>query len=172
MENEAPQSSPQAKSKMMPIAIVVVIVVIILVGIVAYTMTNKPAMQGTADEQTSAPTPTAAAMMQQETTPEAMAGNYKDGEYSAEGDYTSPGGAESMDVTLTLKNGVVTDANVVSNAERPISKQMQTKFIGGYKELVVGKKIDEINLSKVSGSSLAPKGFNDAVEKIKTEAKA
>jgi hypothetical protein len=86
--------------------------------------------------------------------------------------YTSPGGAESIDVTLTLKDGVVEEAEVVSNATRPISKQMQTSFIGGYKELVVGKKLDEINLTKVSASSLTPKGFNDAVEKIKAQAQS
>jgi hypothetical protein len=28
-----------------------------------------------------------------------------------------------------------------------------------------------VKLDKVSGSSLAPKGFNDAIEKIKAEAK-
>jgi uncharacterized protein with FMN-binding domain len=99
-------------------------------------------------------------------------GVYKDGKYSAEGDYTSPGGAESINVTLTIKDNVVEAADVKANATRPISKKMQESFIGGYKEQVVGKKLDEINLGKVSASSLAPKGFNDAVTKIKAEAKA
>ncbi len=38
--------------------------------------------------------------------------------------------------------------------------------------VVVGKKIDEVQLTKVAGSSLTPKGFMDALEKVKTEAKA
>jgi hypothetical protein len=34
----------------------------------------------------------------------------------------------------------------------------------------VGKNIDELNVSKVAGSSLTSGGFNQAVEKIKQEA--
>jgi hypothetical protein len=41
-----------------------------------------------------------------------------------------------------------------------------------YKQYVVGKKIDEVQLTKVSGSSLTPQGFNDALAKIKAEAKS
>lgn len=99
-------------------------------------------------------------------------GAYKNGTYKAEGNYVSPGGPESIDVSVTLTDGVITDATVVSNAERPMSKQMQGQFIGGYKAQVIGKNIDEIKLTKVSGSSLTPKGFNEALEEIKTQAKA
>ncbi len=96
---------------------------------------------------------------------------YKDGTYTAEGKYVSPGGDESIDVTLTLKNDIVTESQVESNATRPMSVKYQGFFIEGYKALVIGKNIDEVVLDKVSGSSLTPKGFNDAVEKIKAEAK-
>lgn len=106
-------------------------------------------------------------------TPPAQAMNtYKDGSYSAVGDYVSPGGAETVAVSLTLSGGVVTDATVTGQATRPESKNWQGKFISGYKTLVIGKKIDEIALTKVSGSSLTPKGFNDALAKIKVQAKA
>lgn len=97
---------------------------------------------------------------------------YKDGSYSAVGNYISPGGSESIAVNLTLKDDVVTSANVVANATRSESKQYQNKFISGYQSLVVGKKIEEINLVKVSGSSLTPKGFMDALAKIEVQAKA
>jgi uncharacterized protein with FMN-binding domain len=103
---------------------------------------------------------------------EMAAHEYQDGEFSAEGMYTSPGGEESIDVTLTLQGDVIEDATVVSNATRPISVKMQTAFIEGFKDQVIGKKISEVSLTKVSGSSLTPKGFNDAIEKIKTEAKS
>jgi uncharacterized protein with FMN-binding domain len=98
--------------------------------------------------------------------------SYKDGIYTQVGDYTSPGGAEQIDVKLTLKNGLVTEAEVTPKAERPKSKLMQGIFVENYKSLVVGKNIKDLNLGKVSGSSLTPKGFNDAVEKIKAEAKS
>ena len=106
------------------------------------------------------------------TPPVASTDVYKDGTYSATGNYVSPGGAESIRVTLTLKDDVIVDITTVSNAFRPESKIYQGKFISGYKTLVVGKKIDEVELTKVSGSSLTPKGFRDALAQIKTQAKA
>lgn len=95
---------------------------------------------------------------------------YADGTYTAEGDYQSPGGAESIGVTLVIKNDVITDATVENHATLPISMSMQTVFAENYKAQVVGKKLDDVNLTKVSGSSLTPKGFNNAVAKIKAEA--
>ncbi len=97
---------------------------------------------------------------------------YKDGSYSAVGNYMSPGGSESVAVTVTLKDDVVTSAKVVANATRGESKQYQNKFISGYQSVVVGKKIEDINIIKVSGSSLTPKGFMDALVKIEAQAKA
>ena len=96
---------------------------------------------------------------------------YKNGVYSTSGNYISPGGIEEIGVTLTLQNGVIIDSNVEVRAERDISVTMQNAFAANYKEQVVGKNIDEVNLTKVSGSSLTPNGFNDAIEKIKAQAK-
>ncbi len=98
--------------------------------------------------------------------------SYEDGTYAADGNYISPAGEEEVGVSLTLADGVVTDATFQGKAEHPASKQWQGKFSEGFKELVVGKSIDEISLGVVNGSSLAPKGFMDAVEKIKVEAQA
>mgnify|MGYP001584885202 FL=1 len=98
--------------------------------------------------------------------------DYKDGVYEVKGDYVSPGGDEQIDVKLTLKGNVVSEAEVVSLAVRPNSVKFQGQFVAGYKEFVVGKNIDEINIQKVSGSSLTPKGFKDALEKIKVQAKS
>ncbi|PIQ71931.1 hypothetical protein COZ40_00925 [Candidatus Roizmanbacteria bacterium CG_4_10_14_3_um_filter_39_13] len=98
--------------------------------------------------------------------------SYKDGEYTQEGDYTSPGGPEQIEVRLTLKNGIIEQAEVTSKAVLAKSKFMQGVFIENFKPLVVGKNIKDLNLGKIAGSSLTPKGFNDAVEKIKAEAKS
>lgn len=98
---------------------------------------------------------------------------YKDGTYTAVGHYNSPEGAEQITVTLTLKSDVVTAASVTnSQTFRSESKEYQGKFISGYQALVVGKKITDIKLTRVSGSSLTPIGWNDAVAKIQTQAKA
>ena len=97
---------------------------------------------------------------------------YKDGVYSTEGNYTSPAGAEKIDVILTLKNDVVTEATVTPKAENPKSVYMQEVFVENFKPLVVGRNIKDLKLDKVAGSSLTPRGFNDAIEKIKMEAKS
>ncbi len=95
---------------------------------------------------------------------------YKDGTYSATGNYTSPAGAEHVPVTLTLTKDVVTDVSVSVTATNPKSKYMQQVFVDNYKTQVVGKNIASLSLGKISGSSLTPQGFNDAVTKIKAQA--
>lgn len=168
MENES-TVAPKKSSKMMPVMIVVALIVIVAIAAIAFSMNKET---GDAQGQTIVPTQPAGVMEAQPTTADVMTNaTYKDGEYSSEGEYTSPGGEETIDVTVTLKDGIVEDAEVVANATRPISKKMQGIFVAEYKDQVVGKKIDELNLTKVSSSSLAPKGFNDAIEKIKAEAK-
>ncbi len=99
-------------------------------------------------------------------------GSYKDGSYTANGGYITPGGSESIDVTLTLSDGVVTAASIEQNAITNEAKQFQSQFESGFESEVVGKNIDEVNLSRVAGSSLTPVGFNDAIQDIKADARA
>ncbi len=117
-------------------------------------------------EPTPTPTPTPV------TPPAASTNAYKNGTYSAKGDYVSPGGNEQIDVKVTLKDDVITAATVTSLAINPTSKIMQAKFISGVQAAVVGKKITDVVLTHVSGSSLAPKGWNDAIAEIQAQAKA
>jgi uncharacterized protein with FMN-binding domain len=76
--------------------------------------------------------PTAAAM-------EAQKSAYKDGQYTATGNYISPGGEEQVDVALTLKNGTIEDITFTPKATRPTSVKFQGQFASGYKPLVLGK---------------------------------
>ncbi len=94
---------------------------------------------------------------------------YKNGEYSADGSYTSPAGEDSIGVTLTLVDGVITAATVTPKAENPTSKKIQNNFAGAFQSSVIGKKIETVSLGKVAGSSLTPQGFNKALEVIKTQ---
>ena len=103
----------------------------------------------------------------------ASSGPFKDGSYTADGEYTSPGGAQKIEVSLTLADDVVTAVTVTSDASNdPTGKQYQAQFIKGISAEVVGKKIDSLNVSKVSGSSLTSMGFNAAVKKIEADASA
>ncbi len=106
-------------------------------------------------------------------TPVALNSKYRDGSYSADGNYESPGGNEFIKVTLVLKDDVITGASVfIADDTRKESKYFQEIFASDFKQYVIGKSLDQVSLSKVSGSSLTPIGFNDAVAKIKAEAKA
>lgn len=96
---------------------------------------------------------------------------YADGTYSALGSYISPAGEENVYVTLVLEGNLIKDASVEVRAENPGSKMMQEAFAAGFKTEVVGKNIDEVSLVVVNGSSLTPKGFMDALSKIKMEAR-
>ncbi len=95
---------------------------------------------------------------------------YKDGTYSADGTYVSPNGTETVGVELTLSSGTVTAVNITQHPSNPNTRKFQGEFAGGIASQVVGKSIDQLKVSKVAGSSLTSGGFNQAVEKIKSEA--
>jgi uncharacterized protein with FMN-binding domain len=97
-------------------------------------------------------------------------GSYADGEYTAEGDYTTPGGQESVTVTVTLEGGVVSTLEVEGSGGSPNTQRYQGEFIENIDAEVVGKNIDDLEVSKVAGSSLTSGGFNSAIETIKSDA--
>ena len=98
--------------------------------------------------------------------------NFKDGTYTTTGTYQSPGGPDALDVTLTIANNVVTDTLIVEKPGDPISQRWQDKFASGYKAQVVGRNLADLNRTNVSGSSLTPKGFDDALNQIRSQAAA
>lgn len=97
--------------------------------------------------------------------------SYKDGSYTAEGSYQTPETVEKITVKVTLADGTITAVDVTGDPQARESQQYQSQFIGGISDEVVGKKIDDIKVSRVAGSSLTSGGFNQAIEEIKTEAK-
>ncbi|MFB8386364.1 hypothetical protein ACFC3F_04390 [Microbacterium sp. NPDC055910] len=99
-----------------------------------------------------------------------VAGPYADGVYTAEGSYATPESVETITVTVTLADDVVTDVSVVGDPQRAESAQFQGQFIGGISGEVVGKPLDEVSVSRVAGSSLTSGGFAEALEAIKADA--
>jgi uncharacterized protein with FMN-binding domain len=99
-------------------------------------------------------------------------GEYADGTYTAEGSYQTPETIEEISVTLTLEDGVVMEAEVTGDPQARETEQYQGEFIAGIEQEVVGVPIDELNVSRVAGSSLTSAGFNAAVEDIKDQAAA
>jgi uncharacterized protein with FMN-binding domain len=101
---------------------------------------------------------------------DASTASYTDGEYTAEGDYTTPGGQESVTVTVTLADNVVTALEVEGSGGSPNTQRYQGEFIDNIDAEVVGKNIDDLDVSKVAGSSLTSQGFNSAIDTIKSDA--
>ena len=163
MEEETQKTGMNKNMIMVGIAVVIIIAAVAIGGLVLSK--NK--------EQAVVETPQDTTGTMQETSEQgAMTGNYKDGTYEAVGEYSYHSGTESIDVTVTLKGGVIENVDVVAQAKAHISKEKQEDFIANYKEQVVGKNIDEVKLGKISGSSLTPIGFNAALEEIKAQAQA
>ncbi|MEO8095741.1 MAG: hypothetical protein ABI632_12540 [Pseudolysinimonas sp.] len=96
--------------------------------------------------------------------------NYKDGSYTADGSYQAPSGTESITVEITLAGDKVTEVTVTPHATDPTAKGHQAEFVGGIAGQIVGKDIDTLNVTKVSGSSLTSGGFKIAIAAIKEQA--
>lgn len=120
-----------------------------------------------------APTESAPASAPTLTVETATASAYKNGTYSAVGSYQAPSGQELVGVELVVEDDVITAVTIDQQAVHPTSQKMQSMFASGISGAVVGQRLDQlVGIGKVSGSSLTPKGFNDALVKIKAEAKS
>lgn len=97
---------------------------------------------------------------------------YADGTYTARSDYYVPNGYENIQLTLTIKNGVVTNSNVINSEGDPESARFQQEFTTVYKSYVVGKNAGDIHLSYIAGASDTTQGFNDALSQILSKAQA
>jgi uncharacterized protein with FMN-binding domain len=142
-------------------------------GMLVLAGCSDPGADAAEADASSAPSNDASASAPADSSGGASTGTaYADGTYTAEGSYQTPESVETVSVTLTLEGDVITDVEVTGDPQARESQQYQSQFIGGIDEVVVGKNIDEISVSRVAGSSLTSGGFNDAVEEIKSEATA
>ncbi len=96
---------------------------------------------------------------------------YKDGTYTADGSYQTPETVEKITVSVTLSDDTITAVTVTGDPQAAETTHYQGEFVDGISAVVVGKKLDEISVDKVAGSSLTSKGFNQAIATIRTEAK-
>lgn len=128
---------------------------------------------GTSDEASEPSSSTSAPATDDSNDTAETSGTYADGDYEAEGSYSNPGGESTVKVAVTLGDGgTISDITVTPEATNGTSKQYQSQFAGGISDEVVGKSLDDIDVSKVAGSSLTSTGFNQAIEEIKAEAQA
>jgi len=96
---------------------------------------------------------------------------FADGTYTTSFAYEIPyKQIEPMEVSLVFKDGVITEAEVLLEAENPTSEEYQNWFLDYYKDEVVGQLIDVVSMSRVGGASLTNKAFDVALASAKAEA--
>ena len=94
-----------------------------------------------------------------------------DGTYRASGGYQSPNGPETIEVSITIADGVIEAVEVTPGATNSTSKRYQGDFAGGVGAEVIGKSLDEADVTRVAGSSLTSGGFAEALQTIRQDAK-
>jgi uncharacterized protein with FMN-binding domain len=146
--------------------------VVIVGAIIAAPSKSKTGMVDAAKTSTASQTTGSSSTMAGSSTMSSTASAYKDGSYKATGQYYSPGGKESIGVSLTLKNDIVVASSLQVGANDPTATTYQSIFMTGYMKQVIGKKISSIHLTNVSGSSLTSQGFNNALKQIEHQAEA
>jgi hypothetical protein len=90
---------------------------------------------------------------------------YRDGTYSADGVYGSR--PSTIGVTVTLDQDVVTDVEVKPHATEATSHEYQQAFADAVPRVVVGRRIDDVQVGRLAGASGVPIGFNDAILHIR-----
>ena len=156
--------------KLSPAIAALIIIVLIGIAATAVIVINNANNSSESTQTTDTTVPSTTSTGSSNPNDASSTANYKDGTYSATGSYSTPNGQESIELTVTIAGGVITSTSLVENARSGEAREYQADFASGYKTLVIGKKVDEVSLSRVAGSSLTSNGFNRALETIKTDA--
>lgn len=96
---------------------------------------------------------------------------YRNGHYTATGHYLTPGGNESIAVSIDVEGDNVTASAVQVEATSPTARQFQQQFRTTIASQVASRPLSALSVSRVSGASLTSLGFNDALTRIRQEAK-
>lgn len=104
-----------------------------------------------------------------EVTSSAAGETYRDGTYSATGVYGTAND-KSIDVALTLEDGIITSVEVAGNTDNAISITYQNQFIAAIDAVVVGQPIANLEVDKVGGASATSEAFNDVLEDVRAQA--
>jgi uncharacterized protein with FMN-binding domain len=153
----------------------IVVTVLVIAGLVVLadhlkSQTTASIAQTSPSSTTTTPTTPTTSADNSSTT--VSSNGYKDGTYSATSDYPVPHNDETIEVSLTLKNGVVADASIKNSETDGTSAEFQEEFAADYKSYVVGKPVKSLKLGVIAGASDTTQGFNDAVSRIASQAQA
>ncbi|WP_353649303.1 FMN-binding protein [Nakamurella sp. A5-74] len=96
---------------------------------------------------------------------------FRDGDYTSAGRYLTPGGDESILVTVHLRGGIVTSVVARTEALSPTARQFQEQFRVSVAAQVVARPLASVSVDVVAGASLTSSGFNNALAGIRAEAR-
>jgi uncharacterized protein with FMN-binding domain len=157
--------SKQTKTQIIGLIVIVLLAISGTTGAVVYNNVSQQIVSTTQTPttDTTVATPTASLPVT----------SYKNGTYFANGSFNTPDGRTQIGVTLTIADDTITAVSIDgSGIDSRESVQYTQRFINGIDQLVIGKNVSSVSISRVSGASLTPVGFNAALETIKNDARA
>ena len=147
--------------------------VLLITGLViAGALVLKPDAASTTASTNTVPTQTTTTTMPGNSNTMMGSMHYKDGTYTTTEGYDTPEGTESIGISITLANDVITSTSATKMSRSRESRAYQEDFIASYASLVVGKKITDLKLGIVAGASLTTIGFNQALDTIRAQAQS
>jgi uncharacterized protein with FMN-binding domain len=173
MTTSNPNNNSNKPNTNLPLIAIISVVAITVFGITLFTMntntaktdlvTNTNSSQVSSTKLTSSLAPSSIVV--------SKTGSYKDGQYTTTQDYKVPGDTNSLQITLTLQNDLVTDVTAVNTIADKDSSKYDNNFKAAYKAAAVGKNLKDLNSIFISGASLTSGAFQKAIADIQNQAK-
>ncbi|TAL14092.1 calcium-binding protein [Patescibacteria group bacterium] len=169
--------SDQTKTKIIGLIVIVLVTTVGTAGAVAYNARSNQQIAASASQPNVVSTTSSSQTTTSATSPtpttSSTANTYKDGTYTANGSFYTPDGTEQIGVKLTLASDKITAVSIDSSSiYSGTSVEYTNRFSDGISSAVVGKNIADVQVYRISGASLTPMGFNNALTTIENEAKA
>lgn len=173
MDTFEPGYQHRSKAKL-AVAVAAIIVIAGIILVLNHAKSDADHSDAATTQSTAMTTPDDTAASSDDATVDTTtsSGSYTDGTYSATSEYFVPHGEETIKVSLTVKNGVVTDSSIENSEYDHDSALFQEEFADEYKSQVVGKALSSLSLRTIAGASDTTQGFNDAVSQIRDKAQA
>jgi|GEM_PF-828104 uncharacterized protein with FMN-binding domain len=138
--------------------------------------TSATSAQATSDDTATTPSTASSGESSSNTTATGAStttsSGYKEGTYSADTSYSVPlGYSNSIGVSVTIKDGVVTAVKTTQNYTDRESGMYIDSFESSLQNAVVGKSIGSLQLNRIGGATLTTVAFDDALDSIRNDAK-
>ena len=130
---------------------------------------SQPTAPSTNNPTPSTPTPTTPTPAPAIAIAIAIATDYRNGTYSTQSSYRTPGGTYQISVNLTIANDKITDSTV-SFDSKGARDGYSKRFSNSYQSVIVGQDLGSASLTRAGGASLTTRAFNNAIISIRRQA--